>query len=1076
MDDTKPSTAKSMEVESFLLRFPEQMRPAYRRLLYYAAMPLVLTPELLHYLRNAFVREAPWVAEADLLLADNLFEEKNFEQYVMATQVRTLLLREAVEQLGERNMQEAARLLVSYLYRHLPFSSLSPSEVTAQRWAALLYLDDYHDKVVAEIVQALHEALSASDAVSSYEGRAAFESMLEVINQIAPTLADQPVLVDLARLTQGLLHEEIDPRSISQERLMQSPMVAGIQLPSLDRIIGAVKTPVPAGYEPGNATSTEGVQVNGVERRYQMRVSFPKTVYVGETAALVVDIVGVSDDSDTKDSWPPADAEQDVLYETADFTYQPPAARDGEADAIFRFQVTASNFEIADEQQTALQARAIPGMTVVRFYITAMQEGAAALFIDCYAENRLMATLKTECAVFAERDVVEERAIAPSGSQKTTVLFLAANPVDTPQIRLDAEARAIQRIIENSNRRDVIEFQSHWAVTVDDLTRIFRSHVDSPLIVHFSGHGTYDEILLEGEDGRSTPLPAASLRDDMTKLRAVQCVVLNFGDSNIIANSLAEVVPCVIGMGSAISDIFAIEFAEGFYRGVAAGLSYREAFNMALVGLELEGIHSAAKPVFIQGKSTTIEGRGDTGGSRVIVPPLTTITGAQHRQLADALADAFNLQSLTEMVRAKLGRSLDSFANVTNTKKIITFELVEWAKRSGYLTELLQGALDTQPRNQKLRDFAKSVGAREGGLSDERQEQAEEMLSSPGSSSRPSLSDRQRKILEFLIEFWRTHSYYPTIRQIGVGTGISSSSVVNYNLNKLERFGLIERNREQSRGVELNRERLKDFGFEVDDIQSSESSLEQSGSKISPPEAVNQPIEQALPADSNRLSERQMAILQFIVNFLDAHHYPPTIREIGNAIGVSSTSVVNYNLNKLESLGLLERQREVMRGISLNRNRLEEFGLDIQASSKAVRNESKAPKSIRVPILGSISTGVPMPTKAAAELVEEWIEISADLIKNEKQLFGLRAKGDFLQDASITDGDILIVRQQQWANDGDLVLAWLTETYESMVGTLFHRGEAIELRPPNPSYESIHIPDDKVVVEGIVVIVIRSKT
>jgi hypothetical protein len=94
------------------------------------------------------------------------------------------------------------------------------------------------------------------------------------------------------------------------------------------------------------------------------------------------------------------------------------------------------------------------------------------------------------------------------------------------------------------------------------------------------------------------------------------------------------------------------------------------------------------------------------------VPKLTTITGPQHGQLAEALASTFDQQSLTQMVQVKLTQTLPNIVG-GGTFGAVTFNLVDWSKRSGYLTELVQGALDTQPRNQKLRDFARSVGARE---------------------------------------------------------------------------------------------------------------------------------------------------------------------------------------------------------------------------------------------------------------------------------------------------------------------------------------------------------------------------
>lgn len=742
MDDTKPFAAKSMEVESFLLRFPEQMRPAYRRLLYYAAMPLVLTPELLHYLRNAFVREAPWVAEADLLLADNLFEEKNFEQYVMATPVRTLLLREGAEQLGGRNMQEAARLLVSYLYRHLPFSSLSPSEVTAQRWAALLYLDDYHDKVVAEIVQALHEALSASDAVSGYEGRAAFESMLEVINQIAPTLADQPELVDLARLTQSLLHEEIDPGSISQERLMQSPVVAGVQLPAIGRILrtmGAAPT-----VELGSAAVlSEASEAGDGERRFQLRATIPSRLVVGTMTILHVEVVPLKDTGLPGDAWPQDANEmgenasqtspevgEDEAHAATDFTLplspvgegqgisvgnlasqviESPVRQEGTAEMELTIRVTAPGIDIANDEQV-LVVNADSKLTGLMFFLWPKRLGATTLLIECYAGDVAIAALKMECAVISGEGATKEQAAESVETGKTTVLFVLTNPKDSPTHRVDAEIRSIENALHRAANSDRIKMHYERVVRLSDLERAMLRYPNNALILHFMGVAGDGTIHAERNDRQ------IQLGKLLKVFPNVQCVVLSPSYYDELASSFADVVPYVLGIPSMMLDDAAIQFAADFYRGVGDGLGYRQAFDVAVNTLKSAGTYDdTVRPVFIQGKTEATESPNATDYPRLVVPPLTTITGQQHQQLAEALIAAFNLYSLNKMVHATLNRSMASIASGTDINTYV-FNLVDWAKRSGYLTELVQGALDAQPRNQKLRDFALSVGTQKEGV------------------------------------------------------------------------------------------------------------------------------------------------------------------------------------------------------------------------------------------------------------------------------------------------------------------------------------------------------------------------
>lgn len=298
----------------------------------------------------------------------------------------------------------------------------------------------------------------------------------------------------------------------------------------------------------------------------------------------------------------------------------------------------------------------------------------------------------------------------PPEPNKTTILFLAANPVDTGQLRLDDEVKGIQKAFERAKNRDDFKLQSRWAVTIDELAHALQEFEDGPLILHFAGHGEDDAIYLEGDAGRKVRVEAAALRNFLKLFPTIQCVVLNACYSDDLAGALAEVVPCVIGMKVAVANAAAIDFSVAFYDGVGKSTDYKRAFDLAVARLELKGSLDAVRPQFKQGKAPAQN--GDPTHSRLIVPKLTTITGQQHGQLAEALADAFDEQSLRQMVRVKLNQTLPNIVGGGNFGAV-TFNLVDWAKRSGYLTELIQGALDAQPRNQRLRDFAVSVGAKE---------------------------------------------------------------------------------------------------------------------------------------------------------------------------------------------------------------------------------------------------------------------------------------------------------------------------------------------------------------------------
>jgi hypothetical protein len=320
--------------------------------------------------------------------------------------------------------------------------------------------------------------------------------------------------------------------------------------------------------------------------------------------------------------------------------------------------------------------------------------------------------------------------IMPPEPNKTTILLLAANPVDTGALRLSDEVKGIQKAFERAKNRDSFSLHSRWAVTIDDLAHALQEFEDGPLILHFAGHGEDGAIYLQGEDGKAVAVTGEALRDFLALFPTIQCVVLNACYSDELADALAAAVPCVIGMAVAVGDALAIDFSVAFYDGVGKSTDYKRAFDLAVGRLKLKNTLDAVRPVYKPGKMPPLppapngraQGEGGTDAAftpsgdpaypRLVVPKLTTITGPQHGQLAEALADAFDEQSLRQMVKVKLNQTLPNIVG-GGTFGAVTFNLVDWAKRSGYLTELIQGAVDTQPRNQKLRDFAVSVGAKE---------------------------------------------------------------------------------------------------------------------------------------------------------------------------------------------------------------------------------------------------------------------------------------------------------------------------------------------------------------------------
>jgi len=212
------------------------------------------------------------------------------------------------------------------------------------------------------------------------------------------------------------------------------------------------------------------------------------------------------------------------------------------------------------------------------------------------------------------------------------------------------------------------------------------------------------------------------------------------------------------------------------------------------------------------------------------------------------------------------------------------------------------------------------------------------------------------------------------------------------------------------------------------------------------------------------LSNRQQNILKFIISFFERNKFPPTIREIGEQVGITSTSVVNYNLAKLEEMALLTRQREVSRGLSLNWERLEAIG--ITPAAKAER--------LRVPVLGVIAAGQPIRVEPQEHVdPESYIELAEGITGSTDKLFALRVKGNSMIDASVIDGDIVILRHQDTANDGDMVAAWIEGDEETTLKYFFKQGREIRLQPANPDYRPIIKPADKIRINGRVISVIR---
>jgi len=199
------------------------------------------------------------------------------------------------------------------------------------------------------------------------------------------------------------------------------------------------------------------------------------------------------------------------------------------------------------------------------------------------------------------------------------------------------------------------------------------------------------------------------------------------------------------------------------------------------------------------------------------------------------------------------------------------------------------------------------------------------------------------------------------------------------------------------------------------------------------------------------ITARQQRILDVIAETVQARGYPPTVREIGDAVGLTSSSSVHAQLANLERKGLLRKDPTKPRAMTL--------------APEGGRTDATA-----VPLVGRIAAGAPV---LAAEHVEDYVSVPADYARGPGEHFALRVAGDSMIEAGILDGDVVVVHQQDAARDGDIVAALLPGPAEdeATVKRLGHDGGRVILIPENPAYDPIEMPDGRIM--GKVVAVLR---
>ncbi len=201
-------------------------------------------------------------------------------------------------------------------------------------------------------------------------------------------------------------------------------------------------------------------------------------------------------------------------------------------------------------------------------------------------------------------------------------------------------------------------------------------------------------------------------------------------------------------------------------------------------------------------------------------------------------------------------------------------------------------------------------------------------------------------------------------------------------------------------------------------------------------------------------SEKREKIIEFIRDFYDERGYTPTVRDIQKGCGLSSTAVVQYHLKFLENEHQIERDSHVFRSIQLPDRK----------------------STIRVPILGVIAAGTPVPVMNADTWRQEsldTLELSGE-ITQDKEVFALRVKGTSMIDALIDDGDIVLMEPVKDVENGDMVAAWLIKEEETTLKRFYREDDRVRLQPANSLLEPIYTDPANIDIQGRVVAVIRT--
>jgi len=207
------------------------------------------------------------------------------------------------------------------------------------------------------------------------------------------------------------------------------------------------------------------------------------------------------------------------------------------------------------------------------------------------------------------------------------------------------------------------------------------------------------------------------------------------------------------------------------------------------------------------------------------------------------------------------------------------------------------------------------------------------------------------------------------------------------------------------------------------------------------------------------LSSRQQHIIEFINRFWREKKFPPTVRDIVNGCGISSTSVADYNLGILERNGYINRQPGISRSIMLT-------------------SQSSIPgQSLKIPVIGLIAAGepIPVPTAETWDITasSETLEVTEDLTRSRQGIYALKVKGTSMVDALINDGDIVLMQSVNTVENGEMAAVWLKAEKEVTLKKIYRDRERIRLQPANSQMKPIYTESENVEVQGRVIGVIR---